>query len=69
MSSSEIQLPTPFRNRLSPQTQRIAEDMLVRNLADATIDAYTYHVDKFTPYSDRSAEDPGRRRFDNVSCT
>ena len=38
---------TPFRNRLSPLTQRMAEDMLVRNLAAATIDAYTYHVDKF----------------------
>ena len=50
---------TPFRNRLSPLTQRMAEDMLVRNLAAATIDAYTYHVDKFTQHFGRPAEQLG----------
>ena len=50
---------TPFRNRLSPLTQRMAEDMLVRNLAAATIDAYTYHVDKFTQHFNRPAEQLG----------
>ena len=38
---------TPFHNRLTPLTQRMAEDMQVRNLSPSTIDAYTYHVDKF----------------------
>ena len=42
---------TPFsKRRLSPLTQRMAEDMLLRNMADATIDAYTYHVEKFADF-------------------
>jgi len=28
----------------------MAEDMLLRNMADATIDAYTYHVEKFADF-------------------
>ena len=39
---------TPHQKRiLSPITQRMAGDMLVRNLAQRTIDAYTYHVESF----------------------
>ena len=38
---------TPYKKRLNPFIQRMAEDMQLRNLAPATIDAYTYHVDKF----------------------
>jgi site-specific recombinase XerD len=38
---------TPYRNRQTPVTKRMAEDMLVRNLAPRTIDCYTYHVDRF----------------------
>jgi integrase/recombinase XerD len=42
---------TPHRKRiLSPITQRMAGDMLVRNLAQATIDAYTYHVERFAKH-------------------
>jgi site-specific recombinase XerD len=37
----------------------MAEDMLVRNLAAATIDAYTYHVDKFTQHFGRPADQLG----------
>ncbi len=37
---------TPHQKRvLSPITQRMAEDMCIRNLSPRTIDAYTYHVD------------------------
>jgi site-specific recombinase XerD len=41
---------TPFRKRSCPITQRLAEDMMIRNLADTTIDAYTYHVRKFADF-------------------
>ena len=38
---------TPHQKRtLSPITQRMAGDMLVRNLAQRTIDTYTYHVER-----------------------
>ena len=33
---------TPFKKRTCPLTQRLAEDMLIRNMAEATIDAYTW---------------------------
>ena len=32
-------LMTPYQSRLTPLTQRMAEDMLVRNLASSAIDA------------------------------
>ena len=36
---------TPYKKRLNPYIQRMVEDMQLRNLADSTIDAYTYlHV-------------------------
>jgi len=38
---------TPYQKRLTGMTQRLAEDMKIRNLAQATIDAYTYHVQRF----------------------
>jgi len=50
---------TPYSNRLTPLIQRMAEDMLVRNLASSTIDAYTYHVDNFLRHFDRPAEQLG----------
>jgi len=37
----------------------MAEDMLVRNLATSTIDAYTYHVDNFARHFDLPAEQLG----------
>lgn len=44
-------LMTPYQKRtLSPITLRMAEDMLVRNLAQRTIDAYTYHVERFAKH-------------------
>jgi len=50
---------TPFRNRMSPLTRRMADDMMVRNLSPRTIDSYTYHVDKFTQHFDKPAEELG----------
>ena len=42
---------TPHQKRkLSPITQRMAGDMLVRNLAQRTIDTYTYHVERFSKH-------------------
>ncbi|MGB6043171.1 MAG: site-specific integrase [Pirellulales bacterium] len=41
---------TPYQNRLTKITRRMAEDMKIRNLAQATIDAYTYHVSKFDDF-------------------
>ena len=30
---------TPFHNRLTPLTRRMAEDMMVRNLSESTVGA------------------------------
>lgn len=38
---------TPCRKRLTAVTRRMAEGMRIRNLAQATIDAYTHHVGRF----------------------
>ncbi len=42
---------TPHQKRtLSPITLRMAGDMRVRNLAQRTIDTYTYHVERFAKH-------------------
>jgi len=53
---------TPYQKRRNPMTDRMAGDMRIRNLAPATIDAYTYHVGRFAdfiqkPIGDATAED------------
>jgi site-specific recombinase XerD len=50
---------TPYKKRLNPFIQRMAEDMQLRNLADSTIDAYTYHVDKFCQFFGKPADQLG----------
>ena len=50
---------TPFRRRMTPATKRMAEDMLVRNMALRTIDSYTYHVDRFAKHFGKLPEDLG----------
>jgi len=40
----------PFHQRASGFVRRMAEDMAIRNYADATIDSYTYHVTKFADF-------------------
>ena len=44
---------TPYKKRSCPITKRLAEDMMIRNLADATIDAYTFHVRRFADFIDK----------------
>ena len=41
---------TPHRKRSCKITKRLAEDMMIRNLAPATIDAYTFHVRRFADF-------------------
>ena len=41
---------TPYKKRSCPITQRLAEDLMIRNMADATIDAYTYHVRRLADF-------------------
>ncbi len=38
---------TPYHKRVTAFTKRMAEDKQLRNLSPRTIDAYTYHVDRF----------------------
>jgi site-specific recombinase XerD len=44
---------TPYRKRNCPITQRLAEDLMIRNRAETTIDAYTYHVRRFYDFIDK----------------
>jgi site-specific recombinase XerD len=41
---------TPYKQRSCPITKRLAEDLMIRNMSDATIDAYTYHVRRFADF-------------------
>jgi len=50
---------TPYNRRLNPYIRRMVEDMQLRNLSPSTIDAYTYHVDKFCRFFGKSAEQLG----------
>jgi hypothetical protein len=52
MTFSESNSPmTPHQQRnLSAIAKRMAGDMKIRNFAQATIDAYTYHVSRFERY-------------------
>ena len=50
---------TPYKKRMNPFIQRMVGDMQLRNLADATIDAYTFHVDKFCQFFGKPADQLG----------
>ena len=50
---------TPYQRRMNGYIQRMAEDMQLRNMAPSTIDAYTYHVDRFCRYFGKSADQLG----------
>jgi integrase/recombinase XerD len=50
---------TPHHKRLHPFIQRMAEDMTIRNLSPSTIDAYTWHVDKFCQHFGKPPEQLG----------
>jgi hypothetical protein len=45
---------TPWQNRADALTQRMADDMKLRNFSPRTIDAYTYHVGRFARFLGRS---------------
>ncbi len=48
------------KKRTCKLTKRLADDMLIRNMAEATIDAYTYHVRKFADFIEKP--------LDQVTC-
>ena len=48
---------TPYTKRVYAATKRMAEDMLIRNMAITTIDSYTYHVDRIAIYFGIPPED------------
>lgn len=41
---------TPYQRRPAPLTVRLAEDMRIRNLSPRTIDAYTFHAERFADF-------------------
>ena len=47
---------TPWQNRVTALTQRMADDMKLRNYSQSTIDAYTYHVGRFAQFLGKSLE-------------
>ena len=42
-----------YKKQFCPITKRLAEDMMIRNMAEATIDAYTYHVRRFADFIEK----------------
>ena len=54
---------TPFRKRATPITKRMAEDIHVSNLAERTIDSYTYRVDRFAKHFGKLPEDLGHEQI------
>ena len=48
---------TPYDQRPRDLTKRLVEDMKIRHLAAATIDAYTYHVGKFYDFTKKPLHD------------
>ncbi len=45
---------TPWQNRVTELTRRMADDMKLRNYSQSTIDAYTYHLGKFAHFLGKS---------------
>ncbi len=50
---------TPYKRRVTAFTKRMADDMQLRNLSLRTIDAYTYHVDRFAMRFGKHPEELG----------
>ena len=48
---------TPWQKRTNPLIQRMAEDMLLRNLSPRTIDTYTWHINRFAVFIGKPLED------------
>jgi integrase/recombinase XerD len=47
---------TPWQNRVTGLTRRMADDMKLRNYSQSTIDAYTYHVGRFAEFLGKPLE-------------
>ena len=47
---------TPWQNRVTALTQRMADDMKLRNYSPKTIDTYTYQVGRFAQFLGHSLE-------------
>ena len=47
---------TPWQNRVTALTRRMADDMKLRNYSQKTIDTYTYHVGRFAQHIGKSLE-------------
>ncbi len=50
---------TPYQQRLNKYILRMAQDMKIRNMAQSTIDAYTWHVTKFCEFFNSPPEELG----------
>ena len=50
---------TPYQRRRNPYVNRMIQDMQIRNFAASTIDAYTWHVDKFCQHFGKTPEELG----------
>ena len=60
---------TPHEKRRSPLTDRMAGDMKIRNLAPATIDAYTYHAQCFANFIENRWTARPSKTSGTSSCT
>jgi len=52
----ENSLMTPYQKRLTDVVLRLAGDLKIRNRAQATIDAYTYHVQRFADFTKKTLD-------------
>ena len=50
---------TPYQRRRNPYVNRMIQDMQIRNFAASTIDAYTWHVNKFCQHFGKTPEELG----------
>jgi hypothetical protein len=50
ISEQKVSPMTPWQNRVTDVTRRMADDMKLRNYSQKTIDAYTYHVGRFAEF-------------------
>ena len=50
---------TSYKKQRDPIIQRMVGDMQLRNLAESTIDAYTFHVNKFCQFFGKPADQLG----------
>ena len=54
LRTQKVNPMTPWQNRVTDLSRRMADDMKLRNYSQSTIDAYTYHVGKFAEFLGKS---------------